>query len=190
MIILDEGHKAYSENAQATLRTFNPSMIVELSATPPKESNILIDIPGMDLLREEMIKLDLHITNKASYDWKETLLASVNHLNVLDKKAKEYDANSGNYIRPICVIQAERTGKDQIAPNVIHSESVKEYLIKNIGIPEQEIAIKTSEKDELKDVDNLTQDGLLGRACPIRFIITKHALQEGWDCPFAYVLTI
>lgn len=190
LIILDEGHKAYSENAQATLRTFNPSMIVELSATPPKESNILVDIPGMDLLREEMIKLDLHITNKASYDWKETLLASVNHLNVLQKKAEEYEANSGNYIRPICVIQAERTGKDQIAPNVIHSESVKEYLIKNIGIPEQEIAIKTSEKDELKDIDNISQDGLLGRDCPVRFIITKHALQEGWDCPFAYVLTI
>ena len=28
------------------------------------------------------------------------------------------------------------------------------------------------------------------RECPIRYIITKHALQEGWDCSFAYVLTV
>lgn len=34
LIILDEGHKAYSETAQGTLRGFNPSILVELSATP------------------------------------------------------------------------------------------------------------------------------------------------------------
>ena len=48
--------------------------------------------------------------------------------------------------------------------------------------------VKTSQKDELKDVDEV--GGLLSRECPIRFIITKQALQEGWDCSFAYVLTI
>ena len=24
--------------------------------------------------------------------------------------------------------------------------------------------------------------------CPVEWIITKSALQEGWDCPFAYIL--
>jgi type III restriction enzyme len=28
------------------------------------------------------------------------------------------------------------------------------------------------------------------RECPVRYIITKQALQEGWDCSFAYVLTV
>ena len=32
--------------------------------------------------------------------------------------------------------------------------------------------------------------GLLSRDCPVRFIVTKQALQEGWDCSFAYILTI
>ncbi len=50
------------------------------------------------------------------------------------------------------------------------------------GIPEKEIAIKTGDKDELKNVDLLSPD------CPIRYIITVNALKEGWDCPFAYVL--
>ena len=188
MIILDEGHKAYSEGAQNTLRGFNPCMIIELSATPSKKSNILVDISGRELHREEMIKLDLHVVNKVSPDWKDTLLAGVNKRNILEKKAREYEANSGVNIRPICLIQAERTGKEQRGTRYIHSEDVREHLIKTIGIPADEVAVKTSEKDELKEVDNI--GGLMGRDCKIRYIITKQALQEGWDCAFAYVLVI
>lgn len=188
LIILDEGHKAYSEGAQKTLRDFNPSIIVELSATPSDQSNKLVDIKGIELKREEMIKLDLHVINKVSLDWKNTLLASVNHQQILEKKANEYQANTGNYIRPICLIQVERTGKDQRDGRFIHSEDVKEHLIKTIGISPDQIAIKTSEKDELKEIDDL--GGLMSKNTSIRYIITKHALQEGWDCPFAYILTI
>jgi len=188
IIILDEGHKAYSEGAQDTLRGFNPCMIIELSATPSEKSNILVDISGKALHHEEMIKLDLHVVNKVSPDWKDTLLAGVNKRNILEKKAREYEANSGNNIRPICLIQAERTGKEQRGTRYIHSEDVREHLIKTIGIPADEVAVKTSEKDELKEVDNI--GGLMGRDCKIRYIITKQALQEGWDCAFAYVLVI
>ena len=74
LIILDEGHKAYSKGAQETLRGFNPCIIVELSATPT-QSNVLVDITGRELHREDMIKLDLHVVNKASPDWKDTLIA-------------------------------------------------------------------------------------------------------------------
>jgi len=188
IIILDEGHKAYSEGAQNTLRGFNPCMIAELSATPSPKSNILVDISGRELHREEMIKLDLHVVNKVSPDWKDTLLAGVNKRNVLEQQAREYEANSGVNIRPICVIQAERTGKEQRGTRYIHSEDVREHLIKTVGIPADEVAVKTSEKDELKEVDDV--GGLMDRDCKIRYIITKQALQEGWDCAFAYVLVI
>ncbi len=188
IIILDEGHKAYSEGAQDTLRGFNPCMIIELSATPSKKSNVLVDISGRELHREEMIKLDLHVINKVSPDWKDALLAGVNKRNVLEQKAREYEANSGNNIRPICLIQAERTGKEQRGTRYIHSEDVRNHLIKTIGIPADEVAVKTSEKDELKEIDNI--GGLMDRDCKIRYIITKQALQEGWDCAFAYVLVI
>lgn len=188
IIILDEGHKAYSEIAQGTLRGFNPCIIVELSATPPKASNVLVDIAGIELNREEMIKFDLHIFNKASPDWKDTLLDSHNHLEMLKVKAREYKAKTNNYIRPICLIQVERTGKTQRGLKYIHSEDVREHLINVMGIPSEEVAIKTSEKDELKEVDDI--GGLMSRQCRIRYIITKQALQEGWDCAFAYVLSI
>ena len=188
LIILDEGHKAYSANAKATLEGFNPCMIVELSATPARGANVLVEILGRELNAEEMIKLDLHILNKAGGDWRGTLLESVGHREALEAEARLHEAESGIYIRPICVIQVERTGRQQRKPGYVHTDDVREYLLQHPGIAPEHIAVKTSSKDELKEVDDV--GGLLSRDCPIRFIITKQALQEGWDCPFAYILTI
>ncbi len=188
LIILDEGHKAYSLNAKATLEGFNPCMIVELSATPPKGANVLVEILGQELNAEEMIKLDLHIQNRASVNWKDTMLAAIEHRQKLEHDARRYEAETGVYIRPICLIQVERTGKDQRRAGVIHAEDVKDYLLSHHDIAEEQVAIKTSQKDELKVVDEA--GGLISRDCAVRFIITKQALQEGWDCAFAYVLTI
>ena len=188
LIILDEGHRAYSRNAKATLEGFNPCMVVELSATPPKGANVLVDIQGRELNEEEMIKLDLHIRNSASASWKDTLLASIEHRKRLEEEARLHEASTGVYIRPICLIQVERTGKDQRRPGVVHADDVRDYLLRHPEIGAEHVAVKTSQKDELKEVDEA--GGLLSRDCPVRFIITKQALQEGWDCSFAYVLTI
>lgn len=184
IIILDEGHKAYSETAQKTLHGFNPSLILELSATPSELSNILVDIRGVELNREEMIKLDIHIFNNANPDWKDTLLKSIERRNLLEETAKEYESNTGVNIRPICIIQAERTGKEQRGKGYIHSEDVRDYLTKIAGIPSDQVAVTSAELKEIEGVD------LLDKNCPIRYIITKQALQEGWDCAFAYLLTI
>ncbi|WP_309384663.1 DEAD/DEAH box helicase [Cerasicoccus frondis] len=188
VIILDEGHKAYSQNAKATLEGFNPSIIVELSATPPKDANVLVDILGKELNDEEMIKLDLHVYSGSSTKWNDCLLASIEHREKLEEQARAYEAQSGNYIRPICLIQVERTGKDQRKPGLVHADDVRDYLLTYPGITAEQIAIKSSQKDELKEVDEV--GGLMSPDCPIRYIITKQALQEGWDCSFAYVLTV
>ncbi len=188
LIILDEGHKAYSQGAKKTLEGFNPSMIVELSATPPKEANVLVEITGQALNAEEMIKLDLNIHNKASVSWQDTLLAAIEHRASLEAKARDHEAQTGAYIRPICLVQVERTGKEQRQAGLIHAEDVREYLLCHPAISAEKVAVKTSARDELKEVDEA--GGLLSRECPIRFIITKQALQEGWDCSFAYVLVI
>ena len=52
----------------------------------------------------------------------------------------------------------------------------------SFGIPEEEIKIKTANRDELKGLN------LMSEQCPVRYIITVNALKEGWDCPFAYIL--
>jgi type III restriction enzyme len=103
----------------------------------------------------------------------------------LERTAQEYENQTGIYIRPIILFQVERTGeKQRNKPGLIHAEDVREYLITRLNILPEEIAVKSSEKDEIENID------LLSRDCPIRYIITKHALQEGWDCPFAYIVTL
>ena len=188
LIVLDEGHKAYSRNAKDTLEGFNPCMIVELSATPPDEANVAVSISGRELHAEEMIKLDLHIKNSRSAAWEDTLLASLEHRKMLEAEAVAHEAETGLHIRPICVIQVERTGRTQRRTGVVHAEDVREYLLRHPDVHPEHVAVKTSQRDELKAVDEV--GGLLARDCPIRFIVTKQALQEGWDCSFAYVLTI
>jgi type III restriction enzyme len=183
LVIVDEGHKAYSDGAQETIRGFNPCLVIELSATPVRErSNILVEVLGRELEKEGMIKLDLHLMNRDSPDWRTTLLAAVEHLDRLEKAARTYEASSGRYIRPIALIQVEQTGaKLEGDARRIHAEHARKHLIDS-GIPPEAIRIKSSEKDEIGGED------LLSRDSPVRFIITKQALQEGWDCSFAYVL--
>lgn len=197
VVVLDEGHKAVSELAFHTLYGFNPAFVLELTATPhdvaPKgganphpgrASNVLVEVTGLELDREGMIKMPLNLETRQGIDWKATLSVAVDRLNDLDREARVFRAESNRYIRPIMLIQVERTGKDQRDAGFIHSEDVKDWL-KTAGFDDAEIAIKTSETNDLKQPEN--QD-LLSETNRVRAIITKQALQEGWDCPFAYLL--
>jgi type III restriction enzyme len=184
LIVLDEGHKAYSATAQETLFGFNPCFVLELSATPTPESNTLVNISGSELLREGMIKLDINLNLKSSPNWHDTLRAAHEKRLQLEAAATAREKNGERYIRPICLVQVERTGANQRQQGLIHAEDAREFLITQCVVPAPEIAIKSSERDELEDTDLMSPDS------PIRYIITSRALQEGWDCPFAYVLAI
>ena len=113
-------------------------------------------------------------------------MAAIEHRAKLEEHARRQDAATGMHIHPICPIQVERTGRDRRLPGVVHAEDAREYLMEHPDIGAEQIAVKTSTRDDLKEVDDA--GGLLARDCQIRFIITKQALQEGWDCAFAYVL--
>lgn len=183
LIILDEGHKTYSDTAQQTLAGFNPAFVLELSATPdPAHSNLLVNISGQALLREGMIKLPINVMGYAGGNWKEALFNAHLKRKEIEDVANTHYERTGDFIRPICLIQVERTGEKQRLPGFVHAEDAREYLVTQCNVPLDQIAVKSSEKDEIEDID------LLDPECSIRYIITKQALQEGWDCPFAYVL--
>lgn len=188
VIIVDEGHKAYSETARETLCGFNPKFILELSATPnangKHHSNVLVNVSGQALKDEQMIKLPINLINEDKSEWKHTLSLAHAKLAELEQDAGQLQNETGRYIRPIMLIRVERTGKDQRDSAFVHAEDAREYLIEKLGVNENEIRLKTSDKDELGD------DDLLSEMCPVKYIITKDALREGWDCPFAYVLTV
>lgn len=189
IIIIDEGHKAYSETARETLCGFNPKFILELSATPNSNgkhhSNVLVNVSGQALKDEQMIKLPINLINEEKGDWKDTLSLAHAKLQELELDAQQLQNETGRYIRPIMLIRVERTGKDQRHSDFVHAEDVREYLRDRLGIDDKrEVRLKTAEIDELGDED------LLSKTSSVRYIITKDALREGWDCPFAYVLTV
>lgn len=186
LIIIDEGHKAWSDRARNTIANLNPCFLLQLSATPPMAANCLVQVSGRDLDREQMVKLDIHLVNKADNpDWRDTLHAAIARRNELEMEAVHYQQNGGDYIRPICLVQVQQTGEKLVNDHSkIHAEHVRRHFMEKCGIPERFVAVKTSDNDGLEGIDLMSTD------CEIRFIITQRALQEGWDCPFAYVLTV
>ncbi|MDN6297534.1 MAG: DEAD/DEAH box helicase family protein [Halomonas sp.] len=188
VVVIDEGHKAYSDTARNTLTGFNPRFILELSATPNTngrhQSNVLVNVPGTDLKDEQMIKLPINVINEGKGGWKHTLSLAQAKQQELEQAGLAFQNESGRYIRPIVLVRVERTGKEQRDAGFVHAEDAREYLRDQLGVKDEHIRLKTSSDDELADED------LLSSTSPVRFIITKDALREGWDCPFAYVLAV
>ncbi|MFA5559195.1 MAG: DEAD/DEAH box helicase family protein [Methanofastidiosum sp.] len=182
VVIVDESHNATSDLSIEMLENINPSFILDLTATPRENSNIIVYVDASQLKKENMVKLPVIAYNRPSQQ--EVITDAIDLRNKLEKQAIEEEkqannkmAGSGTYIRPIVLFQAEpRTKKDNTT-----FEKLKDKLIK-IGIPENQIAIKTAQINEIANID------LMSRDCEIRYIITVNALKEGWDCPFAYIL--
>ena len=192
VVVLDEAHKAYGARNQEANEEFaravnrlDPSLVIELSATPNRGiSNLLVDITGIELKNEEMIKLPVQVTSFTNAEWQYTLAQAHEELENLAAEGQSLQMSEGRYIRPIAVVRVERTGKNQRDGERVHAYDVRDYLIQNLGVPESAVAIKSSELDELSGKD------LLSEFSPVRWIITRAALMEGWDCPFAYVLVM
>ncbi|MDE2892852.1 MAG: DEAD/DEAH box helicase family protein [Chloroflexota bacterium] len=190
VVVLDEAHKAYGKKREAneefvqSVNRLDPKLVIELSATPNRGiSNLLVDIDGPTLHKEEMIKLPVQVEATDKSDWTDVLQRSHAKLEDLEAAARELEENEDRYIRPIAVVRVERTGKDQRDGERIHAEDVREAL-QELGVPADQIAIQASGQHDLKDVD------LLSPLESIRWIITKAALMEGWDCSFASLLVL
>ncbi len=191
VVILDEAHKAYGKSDKTqrefarSVNRIDPRLVIELSATPNRGiSNLLVDISGVELKQEEMIKLPVQVTSFTNADWHYTLQQAHDELERLNDEAQSLQQSEGRYIRPIAVVRVERTGKNQRDGDRIHSEDARDYLIQNLGVAAEAVKVKSSQTDEIAGLD------LLSEFSPVRWIITKDALKEGWDCPFAYLLVM
>jgi type III restriction enzyme len=183
LIVLDEGHRAYSEMARKTLGEMNPRFLLELTATPDRtQSNVLVKVGGKRLRDAEMIKLPIQLVSDEKAQWKDTLKAALDKRADLEAQAHEHHDRTNRFIRPILLVRVERTGKDQRDGVHIHTEDVREELLSQ-GVHAEWIKAQTASDKELDDT-------LMHETNQVRVIITKDALREGWDCPFAYVLAL
>ena len=175
LVIVDESHHARSELSLEMLENFNPCFVLDLTATPKKESNIISYVDAVQLKNEHMVKLPVIVHNRDSQS--EVLIDAIDLRNKLEEIASAEYTKTGKYIRPIALFQAQPKGKEDATT----FEKLRDKLV-GAGIPAEQIAIRTADVNELKNTD------LMSPNCPSHYIITVNALKEGWDCPFAYIL--
>ena len=163
VIIVDESHNATSKLSEEMICDMQPNFVLDLTATPRKNSNILSFTDALELKKNNMVKLPVIVYNHTR---KEQVIDSALHLQrELERTASQY---TDRYIRPIVLFQAEsKNGKEDRAT----FDKIKQDLL-NLRIPEEQIKIKTAEINELKDIDLMSPD------CPVRYIITIHYHQR------------
>lgn len=169
LMIVDEAHNAVTGLSREMQARVSPCAIVEFTATPRFNSNILHSVTAQELKAAEMIKLPIILAEHDSWQ------TAVN--GAIASRAALAEAASGeaDYIRPIVLFQAQPRNQE------VTTEVLKKHLMEVEQIPEERIAIATGDQRELDGID------LFDPKCPIDYIITIEALKEGWDCSFAYV---
>lgn len=169
VVIMDEAHGAQSALSLTLLERIRPACVIEWTATPLPEQNVLYHVSAQELKSAEMIKLPIVLAPHPN--WREAVRDAVlNREGLLADAAAEAE-----YLRPLVLFQAEPKGGEATV------EVLRAHLVDELHIDPRRIAVATGSQRELDGVD------LMARDCPIDFIITVEALKEGWDCSFAYV---
>ncbi len=186
VVIMDEAHNARTQLSFDTLARFNPSCIVEFTATPetthnPERgqfaSNVLHHVSAAQLKAADMVKLPIKLETRS--EWKEVLAEAVKRQRRLEEVARKEEEQTGEYIRPIVLLQAQPRSQ---ARDTLTVEVLQQSLADDFRVPAEQVAVVTGAARTLAGVD------LFSRDCPIRFLVMQRALSEGWDCSFAYVL--
>lgn len=169
LVLVDEAHNNSTTLGLELFKRINAACVVEFTATPATNSNILHSVSATALKAEEMIKLPIVLTEHQTWD------AAVRDSILTRQRLETLCKDESQYIRPIVLFQAENQGQD------ITWQVLKQHLLNVEQIPEHKIAVVTGDQRELDGIN------LFDPACPIDFVITVQALKEGWDCSFAYV---
>lgn len=169
VVIVDEAHNARTDLSFEVFRRIRPACLIEWTATPASEQNVLYHVSAQELKAEHMIKLPIVLSPHPN--WQEAVRDAVLARDRLAADA----AREREYIRPLVLFQAD--AKDGEVP----VEALKSHLTGDLHIEARRIAVATGSERGLEGVN------LFDRACPIEFVITVEALKEGWDCSFAYV---
>ncbi len=185
-LVVDEAHNNRTDLAFSTLAAFNPSGILELTATPDTEktpSNVLHSVSAVELKAEQMIKLPIILETES--DWQKCLAYAADKREQLQAAAEAEQRVGARYLRPLVLVQAQARSKDK---DTLHWERILAELTSNQGLSADQVAVATGERNDLAGIEGKYPRGIADESCPVRFIITQQALAEGWDCPSAYIL--
>ncbi len=169
LVVIDEAHNSTSPLSYEVLQRIRARCVIEFTATPASNSNVLHSVSAAELKAEDMIKLPVVLIEHQS--WEESVAAAIQ---TRDKLA-ELAQNDRQYIRPIVLFQAQEKG------HAITYDVLLNHLVEQEHIDREKIAVATGDQRELDKINILDPNE------KIEYVITVEALKEGWDCPFAYV---
>ena len=171
LLIIDEAHNNTTRLSYEAYERVNPCAVVEFTATPRLNSNLLHSVTGWELKEAQMIKLPIKLAEHSG-DWRAAVSgACVERARLAEKAAQDKD-----FIRPIVLFQAQsRDGE-------INADALRKHLLESEEIAPEKVVVATGDERGLEGVN------LFDPACPVEYVITVQALKEGWDCSFAYVL--
>jgi type III restriction enzyme len=144
---------------------------------------VLYSVSAAELKAEEMIKLPIVLQTVS--DWRQCLADAIARRDALQATADREWTPGAKKLRPIVLIQAEPKSSRH---ETLHAAVIRNELVSNNRIPEEQIAVATGEEKGLDKIASSYPLGLADPACPVKYVITQKALAEGWDCPFAYIL--
>lgn len=168
LMIVDEAHNAVTGLTREMQGRVNPSAIIEFTATPRLNSNILHSVTAQELKLAEMIKLPIMLSEHDT--WQNAVNGAIASRASLAEEAEK----DPDYIRPIVLFQAQPKNQE------VTVEVLKKHLMEVENVEEHKIAIATGDQRELDGIN------LFDPKCQIEYVITVEALKEGWDCSFAY----
>lgn len=182
--VIDEAHHLYTSRGRRFLESIRgASFVLELTATPRPYGttfpNVVASVPAQKLIEEALIKFPL------VYDIREAWTLSDLMAEAVDERQALEDAlvDAGFTVRPKVLISGASTGEGGAA-HPASVQSLRQHLL-DLGVPASQIAIKSAYEDDLATLGDLDSPD-----CEIAFILTKAALNEGWDCKSVFMVLL
>lgn len=184
IFIIDEAHRVYTVSGRSFFSGGNyASFIVELTATPRPYSaqdypNIAYAASAAQLIEESLLKnpLEYHLEPTSTV---EELLA-----NCIQKRGDlERLLQTEDYFTPPKVLVSGRFTHERHSAHERSAHFLRQRLL-DLGVPAEQVAIKSSSVNEIRDIDLDSPD------VQVRYIITSRALAEGWDVKSVFIVAL
>src|SRR3546814_6467786 len=105
-MVVDEAHNAVTGLSREIQARVNPSAIVEFTATPRFDSNILHSVTAQELKQEEMIKLPIILSENDSWQ------NAVNGAMAARTSLAETDEAAREHISPSALLKAQQRAQE------------------------------------------------------------------------------
>lgn len=186
VLIIDEEHRNQTDKSRSVIELFDAISIFRASATPIDDpSAFKVIVQEEDVIAAGMITRNVIINDQfiGAGDENELKADDQEYLDVADQKRNiiraEYDKLNIS-INPLVLIQFpdDKSSDSEIESKI---ESVKEYLIKELGHQPEKIGVWMSNvHDNVEDIEHNNS--------PVNYLLMKQAVSTGWDAPRAKIL--